>query len=73
MKELAALKSKIPVLESSFIGKNIAKRTHGFPYGEIAVFNKEDLVTYEKHPEHQKLVRKILPRLEIKMEWIFPD
>ena len=66
MKELAALKSKIPVIKEFFIGKNIAKRTHGFQYGEIAVFNKkEDLVTYEKHPEHQKLVRKILPRLEI--------
>ena len=64
MKELAALKSKIPVLKEFFIGKNIAKRTHGFQYGEIAVFDKkEDLMTYEKHPEHQKLVRKILPRL----------
>ena len=32
MKELAALKSKIPVLKEFFIGKNIAKRTHGFQY-----------------------------------------
>lgn len=66
MKEMAALKSKIPVLKEFFIGKNIAKRTHGFQYGEIAVFDKkEDLMVYEKHPEHQKLVKKILPRLEI--------
>ena len=66
MRELAALKEKIPVLKEFFIGKNIAKRTHGFQYGEIAVFDKkEDLMTYEKHPEHEKLVRKILPRLEI--------
>ena len=66
MQELAALKGKIPVLKEFFIGKNIAKRTHGFQYGEIAVFDrKEDLMLYEKHPEHQKLVKKILPRLEI--------
>ncbi|MDG2486964.1 MAG: Dabb family protein [Roseibacillus sp.] len=66
MKELAALKEKIPVLKEFFIGKNIAKRTHGFQYGEIAVFDKkEELMLYEKHPEHQKLVKKILPRLEI--------
>jgi hypothetical protein len=66
MKELAALKKKIPVLKEFLIGENIAKRTHGFQYGEIAVFDeKEDLMTYEKHPEHQKLVRKILPRMEI--------
>ena len=66
MRELAALKEKIPVLKEFFIGKNIANRTHGFQYGEIALFDKkEDLMLYEKHPEHQKLVKKILPRLEI--------
>ena len=66
MKELAALKEKIPVLKEFLIGRNIATRTHGFQYGEIAVFDKkEDLMRYEKHPEHEKLVRKILPRLEI--------
>tara|TARA_B100001250_G_scaffold378773_1_gene368877 strand:+ start:235 stop:957 length:723 start_codon:yes stop_codon:yes gene_type:complete len=66
MKQLAELKRKIPVLKEFFIGKNVARRTHGFQYGEIAVFDKkEDLMRYERHPEHQKLVRKILPRLEI--------
>ena len=66
MKQLAALKGKIPVLKEFFIGKNVAPRTHGFQYGEIAVFDrKEDLMYYERHPEHQKLVRKILPRMEI--------
>ena len=66
MKELAALKEKIPVLREFLIGKNMARRTHGFQYGEIAVFDKkEDLMRYEKHPEHEKLVRKILPKLEI--------
>ena len=66
MRQLAALKGKIPVLKEFFIGKNVAPRTHGFQYGEIAVFDKkEDLMHYERHPEHQKLVRKILPRMEI--------
>ena len=66
MKELAALKGKIPVLKEFFIGENMAQRTHGFQYGEVAVFDKkEDLMIYEKHPEHEKLVKKILPRLEV--------
>ena len=66
MKELAALKEKIPVLKEFLVGKNIARRTHGYQYGEIAVFDKkEDLMVYERHPEHEKLVKKILPNLEI--------
>ena len=38
MKELAALKEKIPVLKEFLVGKNIAGRTHGYQYGEVAVF-----------------------------------
>ena len=64
MKDLAALKEKIPVLKEFWIGKNIAKRTHGFQYGEIAVFDKKaDLLVYDRHPEHKKLVRRIIPKL----------
>ena len=66
MKELAALKKKVPVLKEFLVGKNIARNTHGYQYGEIAVFDKkEDLMVYEKHPEHVKLVKKIIPNLEI--------
>ena len=66
MKELAALKEKIPVLKEFLVGKNIARRTQGYQYGEVAVFDtKEDLMVYEKHPEHVKLVKKIIPNLEI--------
>ena len=66
MKELAALKEKIPVLKEFLVGKNTARRTQGYQYGEIAVFDKkEDLMVYEKHPEHVKLVKKIIPNLEI--------
>ena len=66
MKELAALREKIPVLKEFLVGKNIAQRTHGYQYGEVAIFEKkEDLMIYERHPEHEKLVKKILPNLEI--------
>tara|TARA_B100000579_G_C22839868_1_gene860825 strand:+ start:564 stop:1286 length:723 start_codon:yes stop_codon:yes gene_type:complete len=66
MKELAALKEKIPVLKEFLVGKNTARKTHGYQYGEVAVFDKkEDLMVYEKHPEHVKLVKKIIPNLEI--------
>ncbi|MGY8767860.1 MAG: Dabb family protein [Pirellulales bacterium] len=64
MKELASSAKKIPVVKEFMVGKNVARSTHGFQYGEIAVFEKkEDLEVFERHPEHQKLVRKILPKL----------
>ncbi len=64
MKKLASSTKKIPVVKEFMVGKNVARRTHGFQYGEIAVFEKkEDLEVFERHPEHQKLVRKILPKL----------
>jgi hypothetical protein len=64
MKELTNSTKKIPVVKEFMVGKNVARRTHGFQYGEIAIFEKkEDLEIFERHPEHQKLVRKILPKL----------
>ena len=64
MKELAALKEKIPVLKELLIGKNVAQWHRGFQYGEIAVFEKkEDLEIFDKHPEHRKLVKKIIPKI----------
>jgi hypothetical protein len=64
MKELANSTKKIPVVKEFMVGKNVARRTHGFQYGEIAIFEKkEDLEIFERHPEHQKLVRKIIPKL----------
>ena len=64
MKELAALKEKIPVLKELLIGKNVAQWNRGFQYGEIAVFEKkEDLEIFDKHPEHRKLVKKIIPKI----------
>ena len=64
MKELASSTKKIPVVKEFMVGKNVARRTHGYQYGEIAIFEKKaDLEVFEHHPEHQKLVRKILPKL----------
>ena len=64
MNELAELKGKIPVLKELVVGKNEAHWHRGFQYGQISIFEKkEDLMTYDKHPEHQKLVRKIIPKL----------
>ncbi|MDG2383435.1 MAG: Dabb family protein [Pirellulaceae bacterium] len=64
MKELVNSTKKIPVVKEFMVGKNVARRTHGFQYGEIAIFEKKaDLKIFERHPEHQKLVRKILPKL----------
>ena len=46
------------------VGKNEARWHRGFQYGQISIFEKkEDLMTYDQHPEHKKLVRKIGPKL----------
>tara|TARA_A100001037_G_C14530998_1_gene363042 strand:+ start:66 stop:464 length:399 start_codon:yes stop_codon:yes gene_type:complete len=64
MKELAALKDKIPVLKEFWVGKNISPNGKGFQYGEVALFEKpEDLQAYDRHPEHRKMVKKIGPKL----------
>jgi hypothetical protein len=56
---------EIPVVKEFMVGKNLARRTSGYQYGEIAVFEKkEDLQIYEHHPAHRKIVRKILPKLD---------
>ncbi len=64
MNELAGLKGRIPVLKELLVGKNEARWHRGFQYGQISIFEKkEDLVAYDRHPEHEKLVRKIVPKL----------
>ena len=66
MIKLAATKSRIPVLKEFVVGKNVARNSHGFQYGEIAVFDsKKALQTYQHHPEHSKLVPQILTHMEI--------
>ena len=63
MHELVGLKDKIPVLKELVVGKNEARWHRGFQYGHISIFErKEDLMTYDQHPEHKKLVRKINPK-----------
>ena len=64
MKELAGLKDKIPVLKEFLVGKNTSPHGRGFHYAQVSIFEKEeDLQVYEKHPEHQKLVRRIGPKM----------
>ena len=66
MKELANSTKKIPVVKEFMVGKNVARNSHGFQYGEIAVFDKEeDHHVFQLHPEHRKLVPRILPYVEM--------
>jgi hypothetical protein len=65
MKEVADLKGKIPVLKEFLVGKNVSKAGQGYHYAQVSVLKrKEDLPIYEQHPEHQKVVQRILPALE---------
>ena len=64
MNDLAQSKAKIPVFKEYMVGKNVARMGRGFQYGEIAIFEKkEDLKVYQNHPEHRKIVKRILPKL----------
>ena len=48
------------------VGKNVARNSHGFQFGEIAVFDKpEGEHEFQKHPEYRKLVPKIVPNMEM--------
>ena len=62
MKELAALKDKIPVLKEFVVGKNTSKAGQGYHYALVSVFEKkEDLPVYDEHLEHRKVVQRIVP------------
>ena len=64
MKELAALKEKIPVLKEFLVGKNVSPRGQGYHYTQVAILEKkEDVQAYQQHPEHRKVIPKIAPNL----------
>ncbi len=57
-KELEALKEKIPVVKSLEIGINFDPTPDAYDLSLFAEFeNKEDLHTYQNHPEHLKVVQ----------------
>ena len=70
MKELV-FKRKIPVLKEFLVGKISPVERMDINMVKLRSEKKEDLMVYEKHPEHVKLVKKILPNLKLVTEWTF--
>lgn len=65
--EFIALKDKIDTIVDIEWGttENIEPRNDGFTHSFLVTFrNKDGLATYLPHPEHQKFVKLIKPRLQ---------
>jgi hypothetical protein len=60
LRDIQQLKQKIPGLEKIYTGKNYHKRSKGFTHGVIVVAkDKKSLNLYRKHPDHEKIAKKI--------------
>ncbi|KAF9122130.1 hypothetical protein BGW39_010006 [Mortierella sp. 14UC] len=67
LKAVADLKNQLPtVVESVHLGVNFAARAKGFTHGFTMLFkDKAALETYDKSPEHVKVVTEIIrPNIE---------
>ncbi|KAF9922241.1 hypothetical protein FBU30_007680 [Linnemannia zychae] len=62
LKAVANLKNELPgVVESVHLGVNFASRAKGFTHGFTMIFkDKAALETYDKSPEHVKVVTEII-------------
>ncbi|HEY1788799.1 MAG TPA: Dabb family protein [Verrucomicrobiae bacterium] len=61
MAELRALKDKIPGIVDVSSGTNFSERSKGFTHGLVFRFkDRAALEGYLPHPEHQRVVQKIL-------------
>lgn len=61
MTELRGLKDKIPGIVDVSSGTNFSERSRGFAHGLVFRFkDREALEGYLPHPEHQRVVQKLL-------------
>jgi hypothetical protein len=63
--EIRKLKSEIPQVLESWVGRNESPRGQGYEMGGGMKFaDKAAYETYEAHPVHQKLLGWLLPLIE---------
>ncbi|KAG9325174.1 hypothetical protein KVV02_002028 [Mortierella alpina] len=62
LKAVAALKDQLPtVIESVHLGVNFSARSKGYTHGFTMLFkDRAALETYDKSPEHVKVVQEII-------------
>ena len=62
LSEIRALKSQIPLVLESHVGKNTSPRGQGFVIGGVMKFaDHAALQSYNAHPVHQALLKWLVP------------
>ena len=63
--EIGALKSRIPGVLESHVGKNVSPRGQGYTIGGVMKFaDQAALEAYNAHPVHQDLLKWLVPLIE---------
>lgn len=65
LREIGALKSQIPLVLESHVGRNVSPRGQGYLIGGTMKFaDAAALAAYNAHPAHQALLKWLLPLIE---------
>jgi hypothetical protein len=65
VREIGNLKSEIPEVLESWVGRNESSRGQGYELGGVMKFrDKAACETYGAHPVHQKLLVWLMPQIE---------
>ncbi len=65
LREIAALKSQIPLVLESHVGKNVSPRGQAYVIGGVMKFaDATALEAYNVHPVHQALLKWLVPQID---------
>ena len=65
LREIAALKSLIPLVLESHVGRNVSPRGQGLVIGGVMKFaDAAALEAYNVHPAHQALLKWLVPLID---------
>jgi len=65
LREIATLKSQIPLVLKAHVGKNVSPRGQGFVIGGVMKFaDAAALEAYNIHPVHQALLKWLVPLID---------
>ena len=65
LREIGALKSQIPRVLESHVGKNVSPRGQGYVIGGVMKFaDAAALEAYNVHPVHQALLKWLVPLID---------
>ena len=65
LREIADLKSHIPQVLESYVGKNVSPRRQGFIIGGVMKFaDQAAFDSYHSHPVHQALLEWLVPLID---------